>query len=97
MLPALSTAASGMTAQSQRVEAVALTVASLGATAPAGTVQVAPVAPVAPVRIGALPVGDPLESVVTLVEAKLAYQMNAAVLETGTDMVVTLLDTLDGE
>ena len=81
-----------MAAQSQRVEAVALTVASLGASAPAGTMQVAPVAPVAPVRIGALPVGDPLESVVTLVEAQHAYRANAAVLGTATDMLDTLLD-----
>ena len=93
MVPAISSAASGMTAQSERIEAVALTVASLGATAPAGVTQVTPAAPV---RIGALPVGDPLESVVTLVEAQHAYRANAAVLGTATDMLDTLLD-IDAE
>lgn len=94
MLPAISTAASGMSAQSERIEAVAQVVASLGATAPAGTVQVTPGAPVS---IGALPVGDPLMSLVTLMEAEHAYRMNAAVLETAADMLDTLLDTLDSD
>jgi hypothetical protein len=93
MLPAISTAPSGVAAQGERVEAVAHVVSALGATAPAGTTHVSP----APVRLGTLPVGDAPESVATLAEVKLAYEANAAVRETGTDMVVAFLDTVDGE
>jgi flagellar basal-body rod protein FlgC len=80
-------AATGLTAQSQRIERVALDVASAGASvadhagAPAG----------AAVRIGAVAVGDPIESIVTLREAELAYRMNAAVLGTSADMLDELL------
>jgi flagellar hook-associated protein FlgK len=42
-------------------------------------------------------VGDPLESLVTLTEAEIAYRANAVVLETASDMLDTLLDTLDAQ
>jgi flagellar basal body rod protein FlgC len=91
MVSAISTAANAMTTQSERVEAVAQVVASLGATAPAGVTQAAATAPV---RVGALPAGGSLEeSMATLVEAKAAYRANAAVIETAADMLDTLLDT----
>ncbi len=93
MSPVHSIAASGLTAQSQRLEAVARSVASLGATQPASSEQVSVGTQV---RIGALPVGATIEeSMVTLVEAKHAYRMNAAVIETAGDMLDSLLDTLD--
>lgn len=94
MDPVISIAANGLAAQSQRIEAVAQVVAALGATAPAGTTEAASSAPVS---IGALPVGDPLESLVTLTEAEIAYRANAVVLETAVDMLDTLLDTLDAQ
>jgi hypothetical protein len=101
MLPALSTAtaASGTSAQSQRVEGIAQVVTALGASAPAGTTQAATqVTPSAPVRLGALPVGDtPEESLMTLAEAKHAYRMNAAALATADDALDTLLHTLGGK
>jgi hypothetical protein len=82
-----------MAVQGERLEAVAHVVSALGATAPAGTTHVAP----APVRVGTAPVdGHALQSVATLAEVKAAYEANAAVLETGTDLVAAFLDTLDG-
>ena len=89
MFTAISIAANGLATQSKRIEAAARQVASMGVTPPAGeTVG----APGAPVRIGALPVGDPVQSVVTLIEAKMAYRMNAAVVAVAADMIDTLLD-----
>jgi flagellar basal body rod protein FlgC len=87
----MSIAASGMAAQSRRIEAAARSIASMGtAQSNAAGATGAP-----PVRIGALPVGDPIESVVTLIEAEQAYRMNAAVLKTADDMLGTLLDAVD--
>ena len=88
MFTAISIAANGLATQSKRIEAVARQIASMGET-PAGET---PVASGAPVRIGALPVGDPIQSMVTLVEAKMAYRMNAAVIAVAADMIDTLLD-----
>jgi len=86
-----STAARGLAIQSQRVEAVAQAVASMGATDPAaGTDD----APGTPVRIGALPLGDAIESMVTLLDAELAFRMNVAVMETAADMFDSLLDAV---
>ena len=75
-----------------RLESVAHVVSALGATAPAGTTHASP----APVRVGTVPVDGALQSVATLAEVKAAYEANAAVRETGTDLVATFLDTLDG-
>lgn len=87
-----ATAREGMARQSQRVEAAAQTIASLGATPPADDAQVAP-SPA--VRIGALPLGTTLEqAVVTLVEAEAAYKANALVVATAADMFDSLLDVI---
>lgn len=94
MFNVIATAASGMAAQSRRIEQAARDIATMGATQPAGGTQGASGSPV---RIGALPVGDPIESVVTLVEAEHAYRLNAAVLATASDMLDAFLDTLDAE
>jgi flagellar basal-body rod protein FlgC len=83
----IAVAATGLTAQSQRIERVALDVASTGASVADHAGSPADAA----VRIGAVPVGDPIESVVTLREAELAYRMNAAVLGTAADMLDELL------
>ena len=88
----ISIAASGLAAQSRRIEAVARTVASTGSSAPergSGSPSGAGV------RVASLPVGDPVESMVTLVEAENAYRMNAAVLLVASDMLDTLLDAFE--
>lgn len=92
MLAAFTTAANGMAVQSQRLDAIAASVASSG-------VAAAPAAPAGngaqPVRIGALPVGDDaLGSMVSMNEVALAYRLNAAVLATADDMLGTLLDMI---
>lgn len=92
MFNAISIAASGLATQGRRVEAVARQVASMGATAPAANT---PDTPGAPVRIGALPIGDPVQSVVTLVEAEMAYRMNVAVMATAAGMLDSLLDAFE--
>lgn len=90
VIEAISIAAGGLAAQSQRIEGAARAVASMGAAAPtrgfAGSHG--------PVRVGALPVGDPAESIVTLVEAQTAYRANAAVLSAAAGMLDTLLDVI---
>jgi len=88
MFTAISIAANGLATQSKRIEAVARQIASMGETPSGETLG----ASGAPVRIGALPVGDPVQSMVTLVEAKMAYRMNAAVIAVAADMIDTLLD-----
>ncbi len=94
MLPTISTASKGLAVQSQRTEDVAQAVASAGATLPASGTQTA--AETSPqVRIGALPVGVSVESMVALVEAQDAYQGNAAVIGTAADMLGALFDILD--
>jgi flagellar basal body rod protein FlgC len=92
MLAAIYTAANGLVSQSQRLEEAAMAIASQGATQAASA---GPSDQAAAVRIGALPVGDGVESVVTLIEAETAYRANAAVLGVASDMLGTLLDTLD--
>jgi flagellar basal body rod protein FlgC len=92
LINAITTASNAMTAQSQRLEAVAQAVASIGTTPPASEAEGAPGAPV---RIGALPVGDAIESLVTLAEVELAYRMNAAVIGTAISMLDSLLDIVD--
>lgn len=92
MLPAFAIAADGLAVQSRKLEGVALVVALQGTQqAPSST----PAIDASPVRVRTLPVGDPLESLVTMKEAELAYRMNAAVLSTAGEMLDTLLDALD--
>ncbi len=92
MFKAITTAANAMSAQSQRLEALAQSVASMGATPPAGGTQGNPDNPDAPVHIGALPVANPIETIVTLKEVELAYRMNAAVIGTAIKMIDSLLE-----
>lgn len=68
------------------------TVASTGSSGPE---RASGVPSTAGVRVASLPVGDPVESMVTLVEAENAYRMNAAVLEVASDMLDTLLDAFE--
>jgi len=89
MFTAISIAADGLKTQSQRIEAAAREIASLGA-APASGETSGPSG--TPVRIGSLPVGDPVQSMVTLIEAEMAYRMNAAVVAVAAEMIDTLLD-----
>jgi flagellar basal-body rod protein FlgC len=92
MFPAIAIATNALAVQSQRLGEIASSVASTGATqsgpteAPSGGT---------PVRIGSLPVGDPIESMVSLKDVEMAYRMNAAVLSTAFEMVDALLDVID--
>jgi flagellar basal body rod protein FlgC len=90
VIPAISIAANGLAVQSQRIEAVARDIASMGATTPGSGTPAAG----SSVRIGSLPVGDPTDSMVTLVEAENAYRMNAAVIRAASDMLDTLLEAV---
>jgi flagellar basal-body rod protein FlgC len=91
MLAALTIASNGMAVQSQRLEAIAASVAGTGATRSSGDSGAGP----SPVRIGALPADGPIENMVSLKEAEMAYRMNAVVFATASDMLETLLDILD--
>ena len=88
MLPAFAIAADGLAVQSRKLEVVALQGTQQ---APTST----PAIDASPVRVRTLPVGDPVESLVTMKEAELAYRVNAAVLSTAGEMLDTLLDALD--
>jgi flagellar basal body rod protein FlgC len=89
-----ATARQGMAIQAQRVEAAARTIASQGATPPASDPQPPPAS--GPVRVGNLPVGDTVEeAIVTLVEAQRAYEANALVIKTATEMFDSLLNAVD--
>ncbi|CAN1721727.1 Flagellar basal-body/hook protein C-terminal domain-containing protein [Hyphomicrobium sp. 1Nfss2.1] len=92
MFSIIATAANGMATQTQaqRIEAVAQEIAAIGTT-PTAT---QPEQTGGPVRIGALPLGDVTPSIVTLVEAEQAYEMNALVLATAVGMIDTLLDVV---
>jgi len=89
--PILSIAAKGLATQSQALEAVARSVASSGLTRPLGGTR-APASP--PVRIGALPVGDSIQSIMTLAAVETAYRANAAVMATGAGMLVPVIDLI---
>jgi flagellar basal body rod protein FlgG len=91
MLPALSIAANGMAVQSQRLDGIAAAVASTGATA--DTSANAPGGG-APVRVASLPVGDPIENMVSMNEVESAYRLNAAVFATADEMLKTLIDVI---
>lgn len=92
MLNIISTAANAMAAQSQRLEAVAQAIASTRT-----TVAPAQGAPGSPVRIGALPLGDAIENIVTLAEVELAYRANASVIGTAIALIDTLLEIVEPE
>lgn len=90
MFSVFAIAADGLATQSRRIEAAARAIAStdsppVGSNSPENG---------SPVRIGALPVGDPIENVVTLLEAELAYRANVAVIRAASDMLDTLLDAV---
>lgn len=90
MFSIIATAANGMATQAQRIEAVAQEIAAIGTTPTPNQ----PEQQGGPVRIGALPLGDATQSIVTLVEAEQAYKMNALVLATAVGMIDTLLDVV---
>lgn len=96
MFPALTIASNALAVQGQRASEIAASVASAGTTPPR-----APHAPgggtTSPVRIGALPAGDTIESMVSLKEVELAYRMNAAVVATTSEMLDSLLDVINPE
>ncbi len=90
MFSIIATAANGMATQAQRIETVAQEIAGIGTTpAPEQPAQTG-----GPVRIGALPLGDETQRIVTLLEAERAYKMNALVLSTAVGMIDTLLDVV---
>ena len=93
MLPALHIAASSLEAQSRKLEGVALIVALTGAQQAQAAAP--PAIEASPVRVRNLPVGNPVESMVSLKEAELAYRMNAAVIKTADDVLQSLLDAVD--
>jgi flagellar basal-body rod protein FlgC len=82
-------ASNALLVQGRKLEEIAAAVASTGAKPePArtdGPTQV---------RIGALPVGDAVEPMVSLKEVELAYKMNAAVIATADEMFDALLDAI---
>ena len=92
MLNAINTAANAMVVQSQKLDAIAQSIASIGATPPANGPQGNPATPV---HIGALPLGDAIETIVSLKEVELAYRMNAAVIGTALTMIDSLLEIVE--
>ena len=89
MMQVFAIASNALLVEGRKLEEIAAAVASTGAKpAPAqadGPTQV---------RIGALPVGDAIEPMVSLKEVELAYKMNAAVIATADEMFDALLDTI---
>lgn len=95
MLPVYAIARNGLADQLKKLEGAAVVVA-------VESVKQAPKAPPSvevgrSVRIGALPVGNPVEGLVTMKEAEHAYKANAAVLSTADDMLQSLLDAVSGD
>ena len=91
MFAPLTIASNGLAVQAQRAGEIASSIAATGATAPSPS---SPASGTPGVRVGALPVGDPIENLVSLKEVELAYRMNAAVLSTASEMLETLLDAV---
>ena len=92
MHPVYAIASKGLAAQLKKLEGAATVVAIEG-------IKQAPKPPPAiavssGVRIGALPVGNPVEGLVSMKEAEHAYRANAAVLSTADDMLQSLLDAV---
>ena len=95
MLPVYAIATRGLAAQLKKLEGSATVVAIEG-------IKQAPKAPPSVevgrgVRIGALPVGNPVEGLVSMKEAEHAYRANAAVFSTANDMFDSLLDAVGGK
>ncbi len=95
MHPVYAIASKGLAAQLQKLEGAAMVVAVEG-------IKQAPKAPPSVevgrgVRIGALPVGNPVEGLVSMKEAEHAYRANAAVMSTASDMFDSLLDAVGGK
>ena len=95
MFPAITIATNALAVQSQKLSEIAHSVASIGATPPGAGTQAPDGAP--PVRIGSLPVGDAIESMVSLKDVEVAYRMNAAVVSTAFEMFDALLDVVGPE
>lgn len=96
MVQVFPIASNALLVQGAKLHEIAAAVASTGATAPGRGNAKAPDG-TSPVRIGALPVGHPMESMVSLKEVEAAYKMNAAVIETAGEMFDSLLDAIDPE
>lgn len=91
MLHVIAIASNALQVQSHKLGAIASSVASQGV-APESGAEAAERP--APVRIGALPIGGPVEAMVSLKEVELAYRMNAAVIRTADAMLDSLLDAV---
>lgn len=89
MLQVFAIASNALLVQGRKLEEIAAAVASTGAKD-----NPAPAAGPTHVRIGALPVGDSIEPLVSLKEVELAYKVNAAVIATADDMFDSLLDAI---
>ncbi|WP_072391408.1 hypothetical protein [Hyphomicrobium sp. CS1GBMeth3] len=92
MLHVIAIASNALQVESRKLSEIASAVAATG---PSAGGQTAPVDRPTPVRIGALPLGGPLEGMVSLKEAELAYGLNAAVIATADEMADTLLEVFD--
>ena len=95
MHPVYAIASNGLINQLKKLEGAAMVVAVEGikqAPKPPPSVEVGN-----RVRIGALPVGNPVEGLVSMKEAEHAYRANAAVLSTADDMLESLLDAVGGK
>ncbi|HRN84370.1 MAG TPA: flagellar basal body rod C-terminal domain-containing protein [Hyphomicrobium sp.] len=95
MLPIYAIASRGLAAQLKKLEGAATVIAV------EGIKQVSKAPPSVEVgrgvRIGALPVGNPVEGLVSMKEAEHAYRANAAVFSTADDMLQSLLDAVGGK
>lgn len=91
MLQVIAITSNALQVESRKLSEIASAVAAIGAT---GKDDVAAPERPAPVRIGALPLGEPAEALVSLKEVELAYRMNAAVIATAADMLDSLLDAV---
>lgn len=95
MHPVYAIARNGLAAQLKKLERSAMVVA-------VEAIKQVPKAPpsvevASRVRIGALPVGNAMEGLVSMKEAEHAYKANAAMLSTADDMLESLLDAVSGK
>ncbi|MCC7252927.1 flagellar basal body rod C-terminal domain-containing protein [Hyphomicrobium sp.] len=94
MFQVLAIASNALVVQGRKLSDIASAIAATDATPSSG--GSAPDSPAA-VRIGSLPVGDPVENMVSLKEVELAYRMNAAVIQVADEMFDALLDTIHSD
>lgn len=95
MHPVYAIASKGLVAQLKKLEGAARIVAVEGikeAPKPPPAIEVS-----SGVRVRALPVGNPVEGLVSMKEAEYAYRANVAVLSTADDMLQSLLDAVGGK